>query len=314
MTHTSASPLRRLAKLLPAALLLLLLIPAASQAQATRTWISGVGDDVNPCSRTAPCKTFQGAISKTATGGEINVIDSGAFGAVTITKSITIDGHGHQAGVLVSGTNGLVINAPDGARVVIRDLDINGIADTASPGLNGIRIIGGGRSISLVRMRIANFNGDGIQFQPVGTKPRLLVRDSELISNRGNGIFVSPNGTTTQARVTLRRNDIESNGCGVTAASYGGGGSGANCGATTDTGGTAGRATITAFRNGISENEDAGFFAYGAKATIRMGNNDISGNGRGMAFGAGGLLDSFGNNYNVGNVTDGGPTNTIPRM
>src|SRR5947207_7356853 len=82
-----------------------------AQAQATRTWVSGVGDDANPCSRTAPCKTFAGAISKTATGGEIDVLDPGGFGAVTITKSITLDGGGFIAGVLVSGTNGIVVNA-----------------------------------------------------------------------------------------------------------------------------------------------------------------------------------------------------------
>src|SRR3977135_1197347 len=80
-----------------------------AQAQATRTWVSGVGDDVNPCSRTAPCKTFAGAISKTATGGEINCIDPGGFGAVTITKAITISCQ-VEAGVLVSGTNAIIVN------------------------------------------------------------------------------------------------------------------------------------------------------------------------------------------------------------
>ena len=74
-------------------------------AQASRTWVSGVGDDVNPCSRTAPCKTFAGAISKTAAGGEIDALDPAGYGAVTITKAITIDGGGGQvASVLVSGT------------------------------------------------------------------------------------------------------------------------------------------------------------------------------------------------------------------
>src|SRR5205807_5391143 len=68
----------------------MLAVASMAQAQATRTWVSGVGDDVNPCSRTAPCKTFAGAISKTAIGGEINCIDSGGFGSVTITKAITI--------------------------------------------------------------------------------------------------------------------------------------------------------------------------------------------------------------------------------
>src|SRR5881628_573940 len=98
-----------------------------ANAQATRTWVSGVGDDANPCSRTAPCKTFAGAISKTATGGEINVLDPGGFGAVTITKSITISSEGFEAGVLVSGTNAIIVNAGNTANVVLRGLDIEGL-------------------------------------------------------------------------------------------------------------------------------------------------------------------------------------------
>src|SRR5207342_32951 len=100
--------------------------------QASRTWVSGVGDDANPCSRTAPCKTFAGSISKTAVGGEINCIDSGGFGAVTITKSITIKCEGVIAGVLVSGTNGIIVNdsgsgTPGTAIVVLSGLDIEGL-------------------------------------------------------------------------------------------------------------------------------------------------------------------------------------------
>jgi len=116
-----------------------------AHAQATRTWVSGVGDDVNPCSRTAPCKTFAGAISKTAAGGEINVIDSGGFGAVTITKSITIDGAGAHASILASGTNGIVItNAVPTTNVIVtlRNLSINGAgAGSIKNGLNGIRVL-----------------------------------------------------------------------------------------------------------------------------------------------------------------------------
>src|SRR5262245_27358756 len=94
------------------AIVVLVAVAAApAKPQATRTWVSGVGDDANPCSRTAPCKTFAGAISKTATGGEINVLDPGGFGGVTITKSITISSEGFEAGVLVSGTNAIIINA-----------------------------------------------------------------------------------------------------------------------------------------------------------------------------------------------------------
>src|SRR5688500_6376559 len=87
------------------ATLLLLAVATPGYAQASRTWVSGVGDDANPCTRTAPCKTFAGAISKTAASGEISVLDPGGFGGVTITKSITISSEGFEAGVLVSGTN-----------------------------------------------------------------------------------------------------------------------------------------------------------------------------------------------------------------
>src|ERR1700686_5346055 len=97
-----------------------------AQAQATRTWVSGVGDDANPCSRTAPCKTFAGAISKTAPAGEIDVLDPGGFGAVTITKSITIRSDHIQAGVLVSGTNGVVVSAGASDTIVLEGLDIEG--------------------------------------------------------------------------------------------------------------------------------------------------------------------------------------------
>src|SRR3989475_7600901 len=111
------TPRRRLAKLAPALALIALALPASASAQVTRTWVSGVGDDVNPCSRTAPCKTFAGAISKTAARGEINVLDSGGFGAVTITKAITIDGGAAFASVLAAGTTGIIVNAPAGEMV-----------------------------------------------------------------------------------------------------------------------------------------------------------------------------------------------------
>jgi len=106
---------------------------------ATRTWVSGVGDDVNPCSRTAPCKTFAGAISKTAAGGEISVLDPGGFGAVTITKGMTIDGsEGSGFGsILAAGTSGIIINAGLNDVVTLRNLSING----AGTGIDGIRIL-----------------------------------------------------------------------------------------------------------------------------------------------------------------------------
>jgi hypothetical protein len=113
---------------------------SSANAQASRTWVSGVGDDANPCSRTAPCKTFAGAISKTAPGGEIDALDPGGFGAVTITKAITIDGGGGQvASVLVSGTNGIVVQAGPNDVVTLRNIQINGIGT----GINGVRFLSG---------------------------------------------------------------------------------------------------------------------------------------------------------------------------
>src|SRR5712672_2977200 len=110
---------------------LVLIVASTASSQATRTWVSGVGDDVNPCSRTAPCKTWAGAISKTAAGGEIDALDPGGFGAVTITKAITLDGGGGQvASVLVSGTNGIVVSAGANDTVTLRNIRLNGIKGT----------------------------------------------------------------------------------------------------------------------------------------------------------------------------------------
>src|SRR5258708_7772250 len=102
-----------------AVLVVLSACTSPAYAQATRTWVSGVGDDANPCSRTAPCKTFAGAISKTAAGGEINVRDPGGFGAGTITKSISISSESGEGGVLASGTNAIVVNTPNPTDVVV---------------------------------------------------------------------------------------------------------------------------------------------------------------------------------------------------
>jgi hypothetical protein len=126
---------------------LLALTAAPAHAQATRTWVSGLGDDVNPCSRTAPCKTFAGAISKTADGGEIDCLDPAGYGTLTITKSITLDCTGTFGSTLNSGgINGFVINdsataSPGTAEVILRGISINGAGTT--PGLNGVRFISG---------------------------------------------------------------------------------------------------------------------------------------------------------------------------
>jgi hypothetical protein len=169
----------------------LALLPALAsteaRAQASRTWVSGVGDDVNPCSRTAPCKTFAGAISKTAAGGEINALDSGGFGAVTITKSITIKADGVTGGVLSSLTNGVTVNTPANGKVVLEGLDIDGVGT----GLNGVRFLGQG-SLTVMNCRIRNVTQAGILMQGAADFGRLLVTDT-FISSVNIGIhFTGP--------------------------------------------------------------------------------------------------------------------------
>src|SRR5712671_4312650 len=109
-----------------------LLASAPASAQATRTWVSGVGDDVNPCSRTAPCKTFAGAISKTATGGEINCLDPGGFGGVTLIKAMTLNCGYTLGSILVAGGPGITVNAGATHNVSIRGIHLTGVNQTAT--------------------------------------------------------------------------------------------------------------------------------------------------------------------------------------
>jgi hypothetical protein len=160
-----------------------------AHAQATRTWVSGVGDDVNPCSRTAPCKTFAGAISKTATGGEINCLDSAGFGGVTITKSLSIICEGVTGGVLVSGSSGIVVNAPASATVLLQGLDIEGLNGTnLAASVHGVNIVGGG-VVTIRKSIIRNFGQFGVRL--VGTaNARVLIEDSLVTNNKSGGLFV----------------------------------------------------------------------------------------------------------------------------
>jgi hypothetical protein len=191
--------------------LLLQLSPV--QAQATRTWVSGVGDDANPCSRTAPCKTFAGAIGKTADGGEISVLDSGSFGVVMITKSISIVAQGSEGGILAPTTNGIIVNAGPDDAVNLRGLIIEG----AGTGLNGIRFLAGGRlhvSDCLIRGFTAG-TGLAIDVQAAGPS-RVFVSNCTLADNIG-GILVKPTGTKSLV-VHLDDARVEGNsGAGITA-------------------------------------------------------------------------------------------------
>src|SRR5258708_4823019 len=171
-------------------------LSAPANAQATRTWVSGVGDDNNTsfgCSRSAPCKTFAAAISQTDTNGEINCIDPGGFGSLTINKSITIDCSGTFGGIVVAGANGITINltaTPDPLKsVVLRGLNINGAGNAGQAGLKGVSILSASL-VTLDNVVISNFAQQGVA--DLRTAPgRLFIRNSIIRNNAGVGIVVA---------------------------------------------------------------------------------------------------------------------------
>ncbi len=181
-----------------------LLLAGSAFAQASRTWVSGVGDDANPCSRTAPCKTFAGAISKTAICGEIDALDPAGYGAVTITKGITIDGGGNLASVLVSGTNGIVIQISTSAStcqqtVILRNLSINGIGT----GINAIRLIGTTPTfLHVEHVSIQRFTTRGIDISPGAAGFAVFMRDVDIRNTGGDSIGSSPT-TNSTTKVSL---------------------------------------------------------------------------------------------------------------
>ncbi len=174
---------------------IILVAPVTAHAQATRTWVSGVGDDANPCSRTAPCKTFAGAISKTAAGGEINTLDPGGFGGVTITKSITIRSDSIEAGVLVAGTNAIVVNAGATDTVILEGLDIEGLGT----GLDGVKVLAG-QFVYVNRCAIRRFANNGVNMTSSTANARLFIKDSQILRNNV-GVNVQGNGVANSAAI-----------------------------------------------------------------------------------------------------------------
>jgi len=306
-------------------------IAAPAQAQATRTWISGVGDDVNPCSRTAPCKTFPGAISKTAAGGEIDCLDPAGYGGVTVVKSITLDcggGIGGQVGsILVSGTNGITINAAN-ALVKIRNMSINGIQATGSPGLTGIRFVQGTalivEHVAIFGMGGTSGTNAGVSFEPgnitAGNAAKLYMLDVEIQYGLADGIAVHPqNGgsaTGTLNHVTVMNNG----GAGLSLSSISltsGAGSVINVLNSEFAGNANGVQAITPPSTAVAVvnmtgsastmNVTNGVVANGATATIRLGGDTIGANPTGLANPNSGTVKSYGDNYFIGNTADGVP-------
>jgi hypothetical protein len=284
--------------------LALFALSAPAHAQATRTWVSGVGNDANPCSLTAPCKTFAGAISKTFINGEIDCLDPGGFGTITITKSITIDCTGTFGSILASGVNGVNINiaanANDPFRTVrLRGLSINGTGASGTigtrTGLRGISITQA-LTVILEDLVISDFSQQGILDARTTTGGKLFIRNSVIRNNTGSGIGV---GGAATNNATIENVHSINNAFGVS---------------------TATGNNVSIARSVFAGNTSAGVEADGG-AQLGLDNSLVSGNAVGLqnagtmsvsntevsfnSSGAAGAWTSFGNNRIFGNTAPG---------
>ena len=284
----------------------ILWLPLIVSAQANRTWVSGVGDDMNACSRTAPCRSFAGALLKTNLAGEINVLDPGGYGGVTIGKSITIDGTGTFGSILAAGTQGILINfsASDQAKTVrLRGLSINGMG-TAT---DGIRIMSNGQ-VFIEDMIIDGLSRHGINIAASGAY--VSVKNTTIRNCGKFGINLEPSGTSASATLSIESSQVSSCEAGLFAGR-----------------GTAATVRDSAFlRNltGVAAAEsdvvlldcmvahgDRGLVAR-ANAAIRISSTTVTRNQTGLEVASSGKIISFKNNIVHGNGTDGAPTHTFP--
>jgi hypothetical protein len=303
----------------------LLTLNSPAFAQATRTWVSGVGDDANPCSRIAPCKTFAGAISKTTPGGEINCLDSGGFGALTITKAISVACESVEAGVLVAGTNGITVAAGASDVVVLRGLDIEGLGS----GLDGIKF-NSGAALHVENCVIRGFlgaPGNGIHFAPTGAS-QLFVHNTIITDNNKGaasaGILVQPTGTGT-AKGTIDAVQLLNGGNGFILDGSQTTGSQMDIVLSNSTvsgapligvkvnaaaGKAASRAIVS--QTAIVTN-NIGISSAGTGADVTLAYSVVSGNNTGLAFTAPAEIRSYQTNQLRGNlVANGAPSSTLP--
>jgi hypothetical protein len=284
--------------------LALFAVSAPAHAQATRTWVSGVGDDLNPCSRTAPCKTFAGAISKTFINGEIDCLDPGGYGAVTITKSITIDCTGTFGSILASGTTGVTISIPVGANdplrtVRLRGLSINGSGASGTigtrTGVRGVRILDA-LVVEIEDTVITDFVTAGIQDSRTTAGGKLLIRNTVVRDVTGTGIGA---GGANPNNVSLENVMSVNNSFGVSAAT----GNKVSIARSVFSGNTtAGVEGDLGSQVGLDNSLVSGN-AQGLQSngTMSLSNSSISFNSTGIT----GTTTSFGNNRIFGNPAPG---------
>jgi hypothetical protein len=268
-----------------------------------RTFVSGLGSDSNPCTASSPCKTFNAALALTIAGGEIYVLNSANYGAVTINKAVTITSEGAVAGVLATSGVGITINAGTSDVINLRGLDIDG-GNTGSTGIQ----FSSGQSLNIQKSAVRGFASSGINFAPTGAST-LFVSDSTVTNNRSNGILVTSSGSGS-VNGALSRVTASGNGVGIFT-------NGANVNlALTDTVagnnnyGIGASASAVMVRNSTVSNNAIGI-AADQSSIVRVGQSTVTANGTGWLSTNGGQVVSYGNNNVSGNSTDGAVTSTV---
>ena len=294
---------------------------APASAALLRTFVSGLGSDSNPCTHTQPCLTFEYAITQTVAGGEIDVLDSGGYGPVTIDKAISIvnDGVG-TAGVrtLSSSGTGITINAGPNDAVSLRGLTIDG----DGIGVTGIAF-NTGQSLTIENSIIRHFTFVGIHFAPNATS-NLAVSSTRVADNASSGIKVIPSGSGT---VTAVFNHVEvSNNAGNGIDVQGEGSTGTVNIAVSDSvaasNGLAGFSsnsfadkaptTLMMFHS-VAANNGTGIQAFGTGATLRAAQSMVTGNTSGWLATSSGVVQSYGDNYIDGNGNnEAAPPSVVP--
>ena len=301
-----------------ASLIFALALCSTAQAQS-RVFVSGLGSDANPCTRTAPCRTFQQAHNVVAAAGEVVVLDAAGYGQVTITKSVNIIGDGVYAGVTVPSGDGITINSAT-AEVALRNLTINGLGT----GTNGINVT----SVATLHVEgcvISGFgvlNGNGIRVNLTADGGHIFIKDTIVRNNGGDGIFITTstgrvrasidncrserNGSIgffvfNDSRVTINRSVASGNPAGGFSA--------------TSAGSSSGATTEVSCEECVSSNNGQGFEVNaltGTSATIRVSHSTATNNiGNGFVALNTGVFESLKNNLVAGNGTDTSGTITV---
>jgi hypothetical protein len=297
------------------AIALFLLASQAAHGQSTRTWVSVNGSDGNDCSRPTPCRTLSSALARSSSGGEIDVLDSGDFGTVTLNKTITVLSPGVLGGIQASSGTAITINAGANDKVVLRGLTIDGLGT----GLDGISFVAGG-NLYIENCTVNNFSRYGVDFVPANGSGKLFITDTivrnngmgtsgggvHLVAMTGPGFIASVDGlrsennvfglkAETLGAVTVRNSFSANNGySGFTAVTPSGSGD------------------VRLFiENSVSTHNGTTGVASVGLSTVIISNLVVTDNQTGLAAASGGSILSFGNNRVQANTTDGTPTQTI---